>query len=200
MTTIITRVFPSAAAAKSAAERLLAKGVPERQLDVIGAGADARADLEAAEVHSSAIEPYLKRIKAGNAVLVARTTYKPLQAASMTREVLSKRDTIPVANVTDDFFVPDKVDGSPSVLKDHPLFLTDRRSTRGGGPLSQGFGIGMLKHRSGKRPLMDHGKRMSRMFWPMKLVSQKERSSSVMRGGRYMSKMFWPMRLVSRRG
>ena len=197
---IITRVFPTEAAAKSAAERLTAKGIPERHVDVVTAGPRAQEFMERAQVDASAMAPYMTRLKAGNAVLSVRTTYKPLEAARITREFLAKRDTIPVANVVDDRFVADVPDGSPSILKDHPLFLTLPRSTRGGGPVSDGLGIGMLKQRSAKRPLMNHDKRMSRMFWPMKLLSTKRRSRSVISGGRQMSKVFWPMRLISRRG
>jgi hypothetical protein len=40
---------------------------------------------------------------------------------------------------------------------------------------------------------------MSKLFWPMPLVSRKPRGLSVIRGGGFMSRYFWPMPLVARR-
>lgn len=195
MTRIITRVFPDHAAAKSASDRLQFKGIPSRQCHVIVAGPDAKEKMIEAGVHHTALEPYAARLKAGNAVLVAQTTYKPLEAARITREILAKRETVKVGNINDDFFVPDVPDASPSVLKEHPLFLTFRKSVEGG-PITPGLGIPLLKQRKAHRPLSD--KRSSRGFWPMPLLSTKARSKSVISGDRRISRMFWPMPLVTK--
>lgn len=196
MTTIITRVFPDVAAAEAAVNRLNLKGFPRRDRQIIVAGDKAEAAMKRAQVHETAIAPYTKRLAAGNVVLVVKATYKPLGAARITREVLAKSDTIDTGAVIDDFSVPWTPERAPSVLKDHPLFLSlpDMEQP---GRISTAFGMPLLKERKTKRSLMSHDRRMSRMFWPMPLLSKRKRSSSVISGGRYMSRMFWPMKLLS---
>ncbi len=195
MTTIITRLMPDQAAAQSAADRLQFKGVPKRACDVIVASDKAEARMQRAQVHPDAIAAYSKALAAGNAVLVVRTTYKPLGAAQMTRDILAKRDTIDAGNVTEDFFVPGKPEKARSVLKDHPLILSlPVPAPRG--PVSSEFGLRLLKEHRRKRDLK-HNNPMSAKFWPGKLISRKSRSSSVISGGRYMSQMFWPGKLLS---
>ncbi len=197
MTTIITRLMPDQAAADSAADRLQFKGVPARACDVIVAGDNADAKMARAQVHPSAMDAYAKGLAAGNAVLVVRTTYKPLGAARLTREVLAERETVNVGGkVDEDFFVPNTPDPAPSVLKDHPRFLT-LHIPGPRGPVSEELGVPLLKARKAKRSLKTHGRPMSRMFWPGKLLSTKPRKSRVISGGRQMSAMFWPGKLLS---
>ncbi len=195
MTTIITRLMPDQAAAQSAADRLQFKGVPRRACDVIVGSDDAEERMTRAQVHPSALAAYGKGLAAGNAVLVVRTTYKPLGAAQLTRDILAKRDTIDAGKADEDFFVPNTPDKAPSVMKDHPLFLSlPVPAPRG--RVSDEFGIATLKDRKPRRHL-SHNRAMSRMFWPGKLISRKTRSSSVISGGRQMSRAFWPGKLLS---
>ena len=153
-------------------------------------------EMERAQVHASAMGPYAKTLAAGNAVVAVRATYKPLGAARLTREIFEKADTIDMGDVVEEAQVAWTPEKAPSVLKDHPLFLS-LPGIETPGRISTMFGMRLLKDHKTKRPLMDHDRRMSRMFWPMPLLSKRNRSSSVMHGGRYMSKMFWPMKLLS---
>lgn len=196
MTTIITRVFPDAAAAEKAVKRLDFRGFPKRDRQIIVAGDDAENAMRRAHVHESALKPYAKKLAAGNAVVAVAATYKPLGAARLTREIFEKFDTVNMGDVVEEASVAWQPEKSPSVLKDHPLFLT-LPGIENPGRISTMFGMNLLKDRKAKRPLMAHDKRMSRMFWPMKLLSTKSRSSSVISGGRVMSRMFWPAKLLT---
>ncbi|MDP5084097.1 MAG: hypothetical protein NWQ23_01665 [Yoonia sp.] len=196
MTTILTRLFSDQSAAQSAADRLYFKGIPRRDIKVIAGSENADARMARAEVHETAMGPYGAALAAGHAVLVVRATYKPLGAARIARDVLSKRETIDTGKVMDDFSVPFKPDRAPSVMKDHPHML----SLPGFAPrghVSAAFGLPLLKQHRTKRSAMSSGKRASRMFWPMPLLKSKSGSKSAIHGGRHMSQMFWPMPLVS---
>lgn len=198
MTQVITRLFADAEGAQSAYDRLRFKGVPAREMDVITAGDEATAEMEAARVHPSAMDGYGKGLASGGAVLVVRATYRPLGAAKLTRDILAKRDTIDVPGVEDDFFAPTPIEKRLSILTEHPHILTVDGIPQPRGNITGQFGMKMLTGRKPKDNLMAHDKRMSRMFWPMPLLSTKQRKSSVYSGGRHMSQAFWPMPLVSK--
>lgn len=196
MTTIITRVFPDVSEAETAVHRLNLRGMPKRDRQIIVAGPKAEAQMKRAQVHETAMAPYAKHLAEGRAVLVVAASYRPLGAARMTREVLAKLETIETGAVIDDFGVAWQPEKSPSILKDHPLFFSIP-GLEPPGRISDMFGMSTLKARRAKKPLMAHDKRMSRMFWPMKLVSNRKSKHSVIDGNRRISRMFWPMKLIS---
>ena len=200
MTTIITRLFKDEAAARNAARKLQFKGFPARSITVIS-GKDAEARMKRADVHASAAKKYADSLSSGGAVLAIAATYKPLGAARIAREYLAGQDTVDVGKVTEEHFVKDRPDRAPSVLKDHPRFLTASPSSTdyNGGPITAGIGFRLLNDRKGRRSVKSGGGFMSRMFWPMPLLSRKPRSKSVMSGGRFMSRSFWPAPLLSTR-
>lgn len=194
MTTIISRLFPDQKSAQSAAERLMFKGFPSRSCMVI-AGKNAAAKLDSAQVDGAAMAAYKKGLADGQAVLAVKATYKPLGAVRMAREIMDKYDTVDLGKVSQEHQLPWQPERAGSVLKDHPLFLTVPGTKLPHGPISGNFGMRMTKPHSSKRSLTD--KRVSRAFWPMKLVSQKQRSRKVIHGGRFMSRKFWPAPLLS---
>lgn len=195
MTTIITRVFPDPEAARRAAYRLSLKGISERSCRVIVAGETAAKDMARAMVHESAIASYGKKVAAGNAVLVVQVTYKPLGAARIVRDYLDTLETVNTGKAIKEHKIAWEPERAASVMKDHPHFLSYRGQETWGG-LSSMLGIPTLKKPQRQDNLMPHDRRLSRMFWPMKLVSGKNRSSSVIQGGSHMSKVFWPMPLI----
>lgn len=196
MTKIITRVFPDEAQAQMAVDRLKLKFLPKRDCRIITGGASAEEQLQRAQVHESAIAPYAKHLAAGHAVVVVRAGYKPLQAAKITREILSKFETIDVPGAVEETNAPWTPDRSPSILKDHPLFLTNS-NVETPGRISDGLGLPPLTARKTKHSVMPGHKRVSRMFWPMPLLKTDRSATSAISGGRYMSRAFWPMKLLS---
>ena len=201
MTTIISRVFSDEKAAKSAAKRLVFRGIPSRDCAVI-AGSDEAAvasRLELAKIDESATSAYLKAAKAGQAIVVVHATYKPLMAATMVRDTFDKLDTVSVGDVTEEYFVPDGPEKGSSVLREHPLFLTvpPARTGHRGAPVTRNM-FRMLSPRKPRRSAIKGGGFKSRMFWPTPLLSKKPRKKSVISGVRYMSKAFWPMALLSK--
>lgn len=197
MTTLITRLFPDHKAAKAAADRLIFKGVPQRACTIIAGSDDAEKRLARARVDATAIAPYVSGMAAGQAVLVVRATYKPLGAVRVVNEILAKFDSVAVGSAVEQRKLPWEPEHAKSVLKDHPLFLTVPSIAVPHGPITSNLGLRMTKPHSTKRPLSNQ--RMSKAFWPAKLISHKKRSASVIKGTRHMSAMFWPMPLLSHR-
>ncbi|MEO0402271.1 MAG: hypothetical protein AAF214_07830 [Pseudomonadota bacterium] len=206
MTTIISRVFQDEAAARTAANRINFRGVPNRAIYVITATDDdvLAAKMDKALVHESAHSAYAKHVKDGRALLVVRATYKPLTAATIVRDMLAKMDTVDTGDIVQEHEMPDGPEIASSVLREHPLFLTVRPNRTGysGGPVTAGFGFGLLSRRRARASVNRGGGFKSRLFWPMPLLSKKKPKSSVISGGRQVSKTFWPTGLLStkRRG
>ncbi len=205
MTTIITRLYADEKSASKAADRLWRARIPRRALQVVSAKSgesksDLKDRLKSAKVHASALTAYADKIADGNAVLVARTTYKPLGAAKIARDLLAKDQTISVAKVTDEHFEADGPDHAPSVFKEHPRFLTvlGPPGEGHGDPVSKSLGWRLLSAHKTRNSAWHGGGHVSRMFWPMKLVSKNRKASSAKRGGGHMSRAFWPMPLISR--
>jgi hypothetical protein len=201
MTIIITRLFKDEASARKAASKLTFKGFPGRAVRVVAGANEASARLERAGIHTSALPAYAEGLKAGNAGLAIHATYKPLGAARIAREFLAKCDTVDTGDVTSEYYAPDVKDPAPSVLKEHPRFLTvaPGRTDYSGGPVTAGLGFGLLSKRRQRHSVKRGGGFMSRSFWPTPLLSKKPRKKSVISGGRTMSAAFWPTPLLSKR-
>ena len=196
---IISRVFSDPQHAKKANDWLTFKAIPKGARAVITAGDNVEAALEAAGVHSSAIAPYAAAIAKGGAALVVKTTFKPLGAAKIVREALSRRADQIVAfgsEVDQDHAIAWEPDHAPSVLKDHPHFMT-LPGIEISGNISSAFGVPTVSGQNRRKKVMDGSKRMSKMFWPMPLLSSKSRANKTMDGSRRMSRAFWPMPLVT---
>ena len=205
MTTVITRLFEDRSAAEYAVDKLAFRRLPSWAMDIITAPdgakpATVKATMLSAKVHESAVDTYAKHLSKGQALLVVRATYKPLTAATITREVLARRDTIDTGDLVNDYYISDGPDPAPSIIRGHPHMLTlpVDQAKFAGQPISMSFGLRMLSTRRKRDSAISGGGYKSRMFWPMPLLSTKTRSNSAISGGKFMSRMFWPMPLLSR--
>lgn len=200
MTTVITRLFADKKTADMVANRLTWEGFPKSALRVIADADDALHErMESARVDEAARPVYAEKIGAGAALLVVHATYKPLGAARIAREVTERAGAIDVGAVPDDTWFPDGPERAPSILKDHPRFMTlplDPEDYRGG-PISRELGIPLLARKRKRNSAMRGGGHMSRFFWPMPLVIRKRSARSAISGGAHMSRFFWPMPLVT---
>lgn len=94
MTTIVTRLYATEAAAATVVEKLKSETFPDSTYDVI---TDAKADaIEAAHVDADAAAAYAKAMKAGNALLVIRAPFVPFGAARTAIAAADSQTSIPV--------------------------------------------------------------------------------------------------------
>ena len=203
MTTVITRLYANEDIARGAENRLRWEGFPRNAVQVIaaapGQGHDAlTARMTHAMVDEGTAPAYADKVGGGMALLVVRATYRPLGAVRIARETLEKTDAVEAGIQPDEVYVRDGPDHAPSVLKDHPRFLTlpfhddDVRP----GPITERLGWRLLSKRPRRLKVISGDRRMSRMFWPQRLVTQNRKATSAMSGTRHMSQWFWPMPLI----
>lgn len=219
MTTVITRLYSNDSAARGIRDRLFRQGFPTYVVSLVTARAgdtdDAvRARIEQALVPGEAASAYATRVAEGAALVVVRATYKPLNAVRLAKETFDSSGALPVNLPSQSFKVRTPRDHAPSVMKDHPRFLTPAPGQDGlTSTLSERLGLRLLSPQK-RRDSVIHGTKlifgdgvsrkqrklsvmaarpMSRLFWPMPLLSKTKRKSSVMRPGPVLSRWLgWP--------
>ncbi len=208
-TTVITRLFANKKGAQAVADRLWFERFPRDAVEVIAAkdGEDAdsvKSRMLRGRVQDSAVQAYADGVMGGNALLIVRATYKPLQAPQIARGMLAQAETLDVGASPEEykFKEPIKQGSATRVLTTHPRILTlppeDDGVRRGTVTGPDGWGIPLVIKKKDRGSVIKGGRFMSRAFWPMPLLSRKPRKAdSAMRGGGYMSRIFWPMPLVT---
>jgi hypothetical protein len=102
-------------------------------------------------------------------------------------KIADRHEESPSAVTDNNTLVRDEPSGDLflSVMRSHPLFMTDKREmSRNNGRISHGMGMRLLSPRRTKASAMSGGRFMSRLFWPMPLLSKKKDKLSVYRGGK----------------
>jgi hypothetical protein len=172
MTTIITRLYADQAAARAVVATLLDRGQDEDTIDIItrDSTGGAEAAMRAARVPVAAAAVYARAMSGREALLVVAAPFNPVGAARDAKRVVSKSPAIKVGLASEDHYVRESFSArhSGSVLTDHPMVMSNPHK-----PLGHG-------HMLGQNPIL----------------ASKVKTSAI-RGGAYMSKMFWPMKLVS---
>jgi hypothetical protein len=171
MTTIITRLFADAAAAKAAVDDLLSRDHDPRTINVIsGSAGDSAVDrIRAARVGAAAAAIYAGHVEQGRALVVVAAPFNPVGTARDAMRALSRHPAMNVGVADENVYMREqpRVDISGKVDSRHTLWMTRPGSIGAGGPI---FGMAA----SGRKP-----------------------GTSAIRGGAYMSTKFWPMRLVT---
>ncbi len=187
MTTIITRLFPDAAAAAQAVVAALANGgINADAILVILAAANGGADaaMKAARVSATAAA-YGKAMKTGKALLIVQLGFNPAGAARTAIKIVNRHASIHVGLADEDEDAQEypSMEHGGSVMNGAPL-------------LSNPFARAPHGHIFGANPVMQSrprtlairgGAHMSKVFWPMKLVSQPRAGRSAIAGGGLMS-------------
>ncbi|MCG6885371.1 MAG: hypothetical protein LJE62_16605 [Silicimonas sp.] len=200
MTTVITRLYSDKQSARGVRERLYREGFPRHALSLIspddgGSAAELQGKIERALVPDQAAEVYAARVAEGASLVVARATYKPLNAVRVANETYNSSGAIDSGLAEEAFKIQTPPDHSPSVLKDHPRFFTMPPSRdHVGGPLSDQFGFRLVSAQKRRDSVLHDGKR----FFGDGIIRNRK-SNSVLRNGGFMSKYFWPMPMLSRK-
>jgi hypothetical protein len=191
MTTIITRLYPDVATATSVASALQASGHNPSTIDIITRSGDGPVSdrLRRARVQSASAAVYAPRIEKGGALLVVRAPFAPMGTARHAIRTVNKTPALNVGLEDEDVYIREQpnVDIAGKVMKGKVFFMSNPfRSTTHG-------------HVMGKNPILPSRPRtsaiagggyMSRMFWPMKLVTTGRQASSAISGGYLFSSMF----------
>lgn len=188
MTTVISRLYKDKKAADTVVKALHEVGFPDNIIDVINAGdKDAEAAMVAARVAKDAAATYAGELGDSASLVVVRAPFTPFGAAREAMKIVDGHSPMASAVSDQNMMIREqpRSDLFLSVMRDHRLFMTDRKEmSRNDGRISHGFGWRLLsKHKTG-RSAMSGGRFMSKMFWPMPLLSRKKDKLSVYRGGK----------------
>ena len=188
MTTIISRLYSDPAAARAVADALLKEGHDADTIRVITAGANAADAMKHARLSNSAAAAYAKAMTSGQALLVAQVGFTPIGAARNALKTVGRHPSIDVGVADQDRYIREagSMVQEGRVLTTHPLVMSNpfRKASHG-----HIIGTNMLSPSRKRTSAMPGGGHMSKAFWPMKLVSQQGKRSSVIPGGRLFSSM-----------
>lgn len=200
MITVITRLYGDEQSGRGIRERLYRQGFPRHVLTLITpADADGKAALQArmerALVPEDAAKVYAAHVAKGASLVVVRATYKPLNAVRIAKETFRTSGALDPGIEEEAFRVNSPPDHAPSILKDHPLFLTlPPDPDRDARPVSERLGVRLLSHPKRRDSVMRKPKR----FFGEGIIRDRD-SRSVLAPGTFVSKKFWPMPLLSDR-
>jgi len=130
MTNLIPRFFDDAGQARAVRRELVNRQRFPQGIVSLYAAADGLADrLAAARVDPGAAQAYQDRMAAGGgAVLLVRAGHKPLGVAQITREVTAAMGAASLGALVQEVHVKGDPNHLTSVMTDHPLMLTRRKS------------------------------------------------------------------------
>lgn len=188
MTTIISRLYDGAETAEAAAAALRAAGHDPETIGVVMSATEEPASALAARITAAGVGSVSAQryaaVLAGQgpgALLVVRAPFTPFGRARSAMAIADGFAPRPVAGVNANQHVPVQPDpriSHPAIgrhahvmTRDMPPFIARRR-----GKVSAAFGLPLLWHRSASGRVVSPGRPLSRLFWPLPLLSGRARS------------------------
>ena len=197
MTTLITRLYSDPAAADAAKAALLHIGQDEETIQIITGttAGGAAAAMKAARLDAGAASTYARAMTADQALLVVQVPFNPIGGARGVLKLLRKHPAMAVGISKEDVYLRDypTAQFANRVMTNHPLLASNPFRVPSHGHI---FGNNPVSHSKDRTSAMKGGGHMSRMFWPMKLVSAPKQRTSAIRGGFLFSSLFG-LRLVT---
>ncbi|MEM9426282.1 MAG: hypothetical protein AAGA06_06230 [Pseudomonadota bacterium] len=199
-TNVIGRLYKDEGSARGMRDRLYRAGFARHTLSLVtpqdAEGVDGlQAKIEEAWVPAGPAKHYAAKLAEGACLVVVRATYKPLNAVRIATQAFETSGAIPSGLNTDHFPINTPPDPTPSILKDHPRFLTM--------PPSPDDDRRLVSERLGFSTLSPPKRRDSVMSTPKRFfgegISRKARKTSTLPSGTFMSQKFWPQPLLSKR-
>jgi hypothetical protein len=191
MTTIITRLYPDLATAQEVVAALKDRGHDPLTIDVIaerGEGAP-EARMRAARVPAASAAAYGPGVARGGALLVVRAPFAPMGTARDAIKVVNRTPSIDVGLADEDFYIREqpRLETAGKVMQGTVFYMSNPHRALGHGHILGSNPILPAKERTSA---IRGGAYMSRMFWPMKLVTTNRQASSAIPGGMLISRMF----------
>jgi hypothetical protein len=192
MTTIITRLYPDTATARAVANALVASGHAVDTIDVIArdGAADMASRLQAARVSPDAAARYAPALQTGATLLVVRAPFSPMGTARHAMKVVDRTPSVKVGVTDENEYIREQpaIRHRDSLLRGNPLVMTNPHRKLSHGHI---LGNNPISAPRTRRSAIAGGKYMSRLFWPMRLVSaHAKEGTSAIRGGWLFSSLF----------
>jgi hypothetical protein len=198
MTTIITRLYPDAGSARGVVSALLAQGLDQDLIDVIGTDGAGPVEhrLTAASVNPRAAAAFAAAITGGRTAVVVRAPFAPMGTARNAMKVMDRTPSIDVGVAGSEYIrVAPSLNNRASIMQDHPYFMSNPLRPTGHGHI---FGAKLLSAHKERRSAIAGGKLMSKAFWPMKHLSARKERNSAIKGTWLFSRFLFDMPTLSR--
>jgi hypothetical protein len=203
MTTIITRLYPDLATAKTVVAALEASGLDPSTTDIITKSGEETvgARMHAARVLAASATAYAPGIEKGGALLVVRAPFAPIGTARLAIKVVNRTPALNVGLDDEDVYIREqpRVDTAGKILSGTVFFMSNPFR-----PTSHGHVLGQnpILPAKPRTSAIAGGAYMSTKFWPMRLVSPSRERNSAIRGTFLFSSLFgiptivrdWPSR------
>ncbi len=191
MTTIITRLYPDVATATSVSSALQSSGHDPSTIDIITRSGDAPVldRMRRARVSSTSAAAYAPGIEKGGALLVVRAPFAPVGTARHAIRTVNRTAALNVGLEDEDVYIREQptIARAGSVMSGTTFFMSNPHRNLSHGHIMGHNPISPSKPRTSA---IAGGAYMSKMFWPMKLVSTGRQASSAIHGGFLFSSMF----------
>ncbi|MFN5996909.1 MAG: hypothetical protein ACK47C_15070 [Paracoccaceae bacterium] len=191
MTTIITRLYPDVATATSVSAALQSSGHDPSTIDVITRAGDGSVSdrMKAARVMAPSAAAYAPGIEKGGALLVVRAPFAPMGTARHAIKTVNRTPSLKVGLADEDVYIREQptIARSGSVQSGTVFYMSNPHRNLSHGHIMGQNPISPSKPRTSA---IAGGAYMSKMFWPMKLVSTGRQASSAISGGYLFSSMF----------
>jgi hypothetical protein len=191
MTTIITRLYSDAATARSVAAMLEGRGHDQANIDIItkDGGESVEARMKAARVQAASAAAYAPGLAKGHALLVMQAPFAPIGTARDAIRAINRTPALDVGLANEDVYLREepRLEISGKVQHGTVFYMSNPHRRHGHGHI---LGSNPLLASKEKTSAIRGGAYMSKMFWPMKLVSTGRQASSAISGGFLFSKMF----------
>lgn len=165
--------------------------------------AAARAEaIAAAGVGHVSAAAYARAMGPGQALLVVRAPFTPFGRARSAMRIADSFGPLAVPGTNPDQHVPDQPRPRifyPAIGRHAHVLTPDMppRIERRRGLVSAAFGVPLLLRRRRRRAGMPSGWRVT--GWLMPLLSRRRPRKALLQSGSFLSRMFWPLPLLSRR-
>lgn len=190
MTTIITRLYPDLATAQGVVAALEANGHAPSTIDIITAsGGSAEARMAAARVPKPSAAAYAPGIAKGAALVVVQAPFAPMGTARDAMKVVNRTQSIDVGIEDEDSYIREQpsVEISGKVMRGTVFFMSNPHRRLGHGHI---LGSNPILPSKPRTSAIRGGAYMSKMFWPMKLVTTSRNANSAISGGMLFSNLF----------
>jgi hypothetical protein len=191
MTTIITRLYPNLATAQGVVAELQASGHAVSTVDIITKGGDGSPEdrMISARVPKASAAAYAPGIGKGAALVVVQAPFAPIGTARHAMLVVNRTPSMDVGVDDEDVYIREqpKIETSGKVQRGTVFYMSNPFRRLGHGHILGSNPILPAKERTSA---IRGGAYMSKIFWPMKLVSTGRQASSAISGGFLFSQMF----------
>jgi hypothetical protein len=203
MTTIITRLYPDLATAKTVVAALETSGSDPSTITMVTKKGEGSVEtrIRSLRVPAPSAAAYAPGVESGGVLVVVQAPFSPIGTARTAIKVVNRTPSLDAGVADQDAYIREQaqVDRLGRVLPGKVFFMSNPFRSTGHSHI---LGQNPILPAKPRTSAIAGGAYMSTKFWPMKLVSAAKERNSAIRGGFLISSIFgiptttndWPSR------